>query len=113
MVLPAALRGAWTATKLAGRSLKTKRGRKSLKKASGKIGTIGLQKTAKGVHKVKSLPKYTGIKSREKAIRDALGMTGKGKINRARRAAQGPIGYVTAGAVVFGGSNKNNDKYHS
>ena len=113
MVLPAALRGAWTATKLVGRSLKTKGGRKSLKKASGKVGTIGVQKTAKGVQKVKSSPKYTGIKSREKAIRTAMGMTGKGKINRARRAVQGPIGYASAGAIIFGGSNNNKDKYHS
>ena len=112
MVLPL-VRGAWTATKLVGRSLKSKKGRKSLRKATGKVGTIGVTRGAAGVQKIKGSKKYINIKSREKKIRQAVGMTGKGKLNRVRRAVQGPIGYASAGAIVVGGSKDNNNKYYS
>lgn len=112
MALPL-LRGAWTATKLVGRSLKSKKGRKSLRKATGNVGKIGVKRGAAGVTKLKSSKKYTSVKGKEKEIRTALGMRGKGKINRARRAVQGPVGYASAGAIIVGGSNSNNDKYYS
>jgi|TARA_R100001460_G_scaffold4638_4_gene13005 hypothetical protein len=69
-------------------------------------GAKMLQKGKRKVRKMKKSPTYAKVKAKESSVRGAAGLKGSGRLNKARRAVQGPVGYAALGAAAFSGDDE-------